>query len=308
MTSDPYSVLGVQKSASEAEIKSAFRKLAKKWHPDTAGSDAKAKERAQAQFSKVNQAYEIIGDAKKRKQFDAGQIDADGNERATFDNFGFGGQRGHARQGRRGPDPFSAGGGFGGMGGGSAEDIIREMFGGMGGDPRGQQARQKPQQPPESKAKLTVDLSEVLRGEKVDVLLDGGRKLAISIPPGTRDGDKIRLRGQGDPGYGSRRGDLLLEISIRTERGWTLRGPDVLGDFSVPLAIAVNGGKVPVKTPKGNIALTVPPWSDGGKTFRLKGKGLPNKTGDAGDLIMTMRIVLPEDKPEALATLMQRLG
>lgn len=314
MAQDPYRVLGVAKSADAASIKSAFRKLAKQHHPDTAGADEKAKARAQAKFSEVNQAYEILGDSEKRAKFDRGEIDADGTERAGFGGFGgFGG--GGSR------DPFGQGGPFssrgpnmgnGGMGGGmGAEEILRQMFTG-GGAAGGQRksSRQKPAAA-ETRARVTLAISDLLGSEKVSVDIGGGRKLAVAIPAGTRDGDTIRLRGQGHPDAYGQKGDLLLEIVLRAEKDWSVRGNDLLGTFNAPLDIAVNGGKARAKTPRGTLALTVAPWTNGGKTFRLKGKGLPAKKGSgaaSGDMILTMNVSLPEDKPDALATLLKRLA
>ncbi|MEM1366158.1 MAG: DnaJ C-terminal domain-containing protein [Pseudomonadota bacterium] len=326
MAQDPYRVLGVAKSADAAAIKSAFRKLAKQHHPDTAGTDEKAKARAQAKFAEVNQAYEILRDGEKRARFDRGEIDADGTEKATFG--GFGGFGGGPRGGR---DPFGQGGPFADMGGGSrggpnggrgssAEDILRQMFSGGGGGGFGNgfgggfggggpsARRQAPA--PETRAKVILTIADLLGSDKVSVET-GGRKLAVSIPPGTRDGDVIRLRGQGQTDQYSQKSDLMLEIGLRPEKGWTVRGNDILGTFDAPLDVAVNGGKARATTPRGALALTVAPWTNGGKTFRLKGKGLPAKKGADGangDMILTLNIALPDDQPEALATLLARLA
>ncbi|MEN0086832.1 MAG: DnaJ C-terminal domain-containing protein [Pseudomonadota bacterium] len=322
MAQDPYRVLGVAKSADAAAIKSAFRKLAKQHHPDTAGSDERAKARAQARFAEVNQAYEILGDADKRKRFDRGEIEADGTERASFGGFGgggfggFGGARGQAR------DPFGQGRPFSSMGGGpagqagmgaGAEDILRQMFtgggGGAGGGGRTSSRRQPPA--PETRASVRLSIADLLGSDKINVDIGGGRKLAVAIPAGTQDGDTIRLRGQGQQDAYGQKGDLLLDIIVRAEKGWTVRGNNLLGTFDASLDAAVNGGKVRAGTPRGTLALTVAPWTDGGKTFRLKGKGLPGKkgSGDAnGDMVLTMNVVLPDDKPEALATLLKRMA
>ncbi|MEO0496441.1 MAG: DnaJ C-terminal domain-containing protein [Pseudomonadota bacterium] len=312
MAQDPYRVLGVAKSADAASIKSAFRKLAKQHHPDTAGSDEKAKARAQAKFAEVNQAYEILGDSDKRARFDRGEIDADGTERASFGGFGGFGGGGNARA----RDPFGRGGPFSDMGGASsglgAEDILRQMFTG-GGNAFGGQGRSSRRTPsaPETKARVTLTIADLLGADKINVDTGDGRKLAVAIPTGTRDGDVIRLRGQGKSNAYGQAGDLLIEIVLRPEKDWAVRGNDLLGHFNAPLEIAVNGGKARAKTPRGTLALTVAPWTNGGKTFRLKGKGLPAKKGSGasnGDMILTMNVSLPDDKPEALATLLERLS
>ena len=306
MAKDPYKVLGVDKSAGEKDIKSAFRKLAKKWHPDTNNNSTSAKEN----FNAANQAYEILGDKTKRQQYDRGEIGPDGAPRGGVGE-GFAG--GH---GGRGGDPVGGGGGFG-----NTEDILREMFGGMGGrhqrGPRGQGFGSDPfggrggaQQQPvsETKARLSVSVADLMRGDKVDVQLPSGKKLAVAIPPGTENDDTLRLRGQGEIDDFGRKSDLLLEIQIQQSRKFQIIGKDVITDFHVPLSTAVHGGKTRVETPHGALALTIAPWTNSGKSFRIKGKGLPAKKGANGDLILTMLIDLPSDKPEALSTLLNRLA
>ena len=287
---DPYTVLGVSKGAGEADIKSAYRKLAKKHHPDQNPNDPKAKER----FAEANQAYEILGDPKKRKQFDGGEIDGEGKPRYT----GFGGGSG-------GGDPFagfrqaggSRQGGFSGHPGGGfgAEDILKEMFGGAFGGAGAQRGRaQQAQQPQELAFDLPVTLEDAFHAAKVEARLPDGRALAVSLPKGVEDGQQIRLKGQGNAGFGGARGDAIATVKLRKHPKFTVDGRDLHVDLPVSLRDAVTGAKAPVDTITGRIALSVPVWSSSDKALRLKGKGMPKKDGGHGDLIVHVRLMLPE--------------
>lgn len=284
---DPYSVLGVAKNATAGEIKSAFRRLAKKYHPDANKNDAKAQER----FGEVSRAYEIVGDDTKRKQFDRGEIDAEGKE-----THGFG----------AGGDPF---GGFrqrGGSGGSgfNPEDILKTMFGGGqdrgfgGGDPfGGARPRTQQAQPPKGKdieVRLPVTASDILKSGKAKLKLPDGRTVAVNIPKGVEDGQVIRLKGQGLAGPAGHRGDLLAKVAFKSENGLRMDGANLIMDVDVPLATAVTGGKIAVSTPKGKVALKVAPWSSSGTTLRMKGRGLEKKKGGHGDLLAVLRIALDE--------------
>lgn len=298
---DPYAILGVAKSASAAEIKSAFRKAAKKYHPDANKDDPKAQER----FAEVSRAYEIIGDDAKRKQFDSGDIDAEGNE-----THGFGGG-----------DPFGGfrqRGGSGGNGGFSPEDILSQMFGGMGGaGPRGGFAggqdpfggarprtrATQPQKGNDVEVNLPVTISDILGDGKAKLKLPDGRTIAVSIPEGAENGQIIRLKGQGVACPTGQRGDVKAKVMIKSEPGLRAEGSNIVQDVDVPLATAVAGGKITVKTPKGKIALKVAPWSTSGTTLRIPGRGLPNKKGKAGDLLAVLRIELHDADKDALEAL-----
>lgn len=281
---DPYQVLGVAKGASESEIKSAFRRLAKKYHPDGNPDDPKAKEK----FAEANQAYEIVGDKARRKQFDAGEIDAEGKPK--FQGFPGGGQGADPfagfrnAGGRPGGFEFRQSGGFGG-----AEDILKEMFGGFGGG-RGRQ------QPPAQDLAfdLPVTLEEAFSAAKVDARLPDGRLLGVSLPKGVEDGQQIRLKGQGQNG----RGDAIATVRFRPHPEFRLDGKDLHVDLPVTLKEAVFGSKAPVRTLTGKIAVGVPAWSSSDKVLRLRGKGMAKKDGTHGDLLAHVRIMLP-DAPDA---------
>ena len=283
---DPYQVLGVAKGASESEIKSAFRRLAKKYHPDSNPDDPKAKER----FGEANQAYEIVGDKVRRKQFDAGEIDGDGKPK--FQGFPGGGAGGdpfagfrNAGGGRPGGFEFRQSGGFGG-----AEDILKEMFGGG--------ARARPQQAPaqDMAFELPVTLEEAYSAAKVDARLPDGRLLGVSLPKGVEDGQQIRLKGQGPGG----RGDAIATVRLRQHPDFRLEGKDVHIDLPVSLKDAVLGTKAPVRTLSGKIAVGVPAWSSSDKVLRLRGKGMLKKDGSHGDLLVHVRIMLSETPDAAL--------
>jgi DnaJ-class molecular chaperone len=289
---DPYDVLGVKKTASEAEIKAAFRKLAKKHHPDQNKTDPKAKER----FSEANAAYEIVGDKVKRKQFDAGEIGPDGKPRFQGFESGFGFGRGAA-----GPAPGGGGRTFrwstGGGGGDpfSADDILGDIFGGLGRGTTRERARQQGIRGEDVAATATVTLEQLVRGEKARVDLPTGRALDVAIPPGTRSGQVIRLRGQGRPGIlGGAAGDALITVEFAPHPVFRIDGDNLRRDVTISLDEAVLGAKVRLATLDGPVTLTIPPKSTGAGALRLKGRGLPKAGGQRGDLLVSPRIVLPE--------------
>lgn len=314
---DPYEVLGVAKNASAKDIKSAFRKLAKKHHPDQNPDDPKAKER----FSAANQAYEILGDEKKRAAFDRGEIDAEGK------------QRFHGFEGAAGGDPFggfrrqSGGGGpgashfefrSGGPGGGAsfdAGDIFSQIFGdsfgqrgggagaghgaGMGG------GQQRAQPGADINVNLDVTIEEAATAPKVTAMFPDGRKLAVKLPEFVEDGQTIRLKGQGEQGFGGA-GDALVKIRFRRHPRYRLEGRDLHVDLPVSLQDAVLGTKAAVETPTGRLAVKVPAWSSSDKVLRIKGRGLPEKAGGHADLYAHVRVMLPEEGDTALEELMRK--
>jgi DnaJ-class molecular chaperone len=299
---DPYTVLGVTKSADMAEIKKAYRRLAKKFHPDQS-KDPKAKDK----FAEVSAAYEILGDEKKRAQFDRGEIDAEGKPRFQgFEGFGAGaGPGGFTR--RAGPGGFEhfefrtgpGGGGF------DAGDIFSELFGGAAGQRRaGGQSRPSPRGE-DVTAQLTVSLREAVHGGKRRVSLPTGRTLEVSVPAGVEDGQQIRLKGQGlaSP-FGGEPGDALVTIKIAKHPYFRVEGRDLRLDLPLTLYEAVLGAKVNVPTLDGQVELNVPAGSNGGRTLRLRGKGLPGAS--PGDLLVTLRIVLPDETDPDLLELARK--
>ena len=301
---NPYEVLGVQRDASAAAIKSAYRKLAKKHHPDNNTNDPHAAER----FSEVNSANEIIGDEDKRKQFDRGEIDADGKPRFQgFPGGGSGPSGGFEQAFRGGGANFSAGaGGF--------EDILSSMFGpggpaGMRGARRGPggfafDAAGTPSDL-DVAVSMTVSLEEAAAGGEKRVRLPNGKELNVKIPAGVVAGQQIRLRGQGESVPGQRAGDLLISIAVAPHPVFKVDGQDLRADLPITLYEAVLGGKVRVPTLGGAVELSIPSNTSSGRTFRVKGKGL-SKGGAAGDLFVTTRIVLPEGADPALDALMEK--
>jgi DnaJ-class molecular chaperone len=302
---DPYEVLGVPRGASAAAIKSAYRKLAKKHHPDANKNDPKSA----ARFSELNSANEIIGDEDKRKQFDRGEIDAEGKPR--FQGFPGGGDP-RARGAQRGgfeTHTFRTGGA--GPGGGGFEDILNSMFGGAAA--RG--ARPGPggfEFDPGSVAldldlsvAMTVSLEESVHGAEKRIRLPTGKELNVKIPAGVTAGQQIRLKGQGETAPGHRPGDLLITVSIAPHAFFKVDGSDLRVDLPITLYEAVLGGKVRVPTLGSAVELSIPKNTSSGRTFRLKGKGLP-KPGGAGDLFVTTRIMLPDGNDPELEQLMQK--
>ncbi|ESZ47971.1 J domain-containing protein [Mesorhizobium sp. L103C565B0] len=303
---DPYEVLGVAKNASAKDIKSAYRKLAKKYHPDQNPNDPKAKDR----FAAANQAYEVVGDEKNRAAFDRGEIDADGKPKFQgfegaagggdpFGGFrrqqGAGGSRFEFRSGRPGGDPFDGN-----------SDIFSQIFGDAFSGARGAGTGDRRQQATAADLNVTLDVTieEIATAEKVTAMFPDGRKIAVKLPVYVEDGQTIRLKGQGEQGPGQP-GDALVKIRIRRHPRYRIEGRDLHADLEVALADAVLGAKVPVDTPNGRLAVNIPAWSSSDKVLRLKGRGLPEKAGGHGDLYAHVRIMLPEGGDSELEALMR---
>lgn len=308
---DPYEVLGVPRGASAAAIKSAYRKLAKKHHPDANKNDPKAA----ARFSEINSANEIVGDEDKRKQFDRGEIDAEGKPR--FQGFPGGGDP-RGRAGGAGPGGFESysfrtGGGQPGAGaGGGFEDILNSMFGGAarGGRPGGGGRTFEFDTGGIGldlglNVAMSVSLEESVKGGEKRVRLPTGKELNVKIPAGVTAGQQIRLKGQGETAPGHPPGDLLITISIAPHPYFKIDGSDLRIDLPITLYEAVLGGKVRVPTLGSAVELSIPKNTSSGRTFRLKGKGLP-KAGGTGDLFVTTRIILPDGNDSELEALMEK--
>ena len=301
---NPYDVLGVPKGASEAEIKKAFRKLAKAYHPDS-NKDPKAKER----FAEANTAYEILGDKDKRGQFDRGEIDAEGKPRATgFEGFsGFGGGRGGGGFDFEGFTQRRGGSGGGAGPGGVGEDFLSSIFeqafraGGAGPGMAGMGGRGGPARGEDVAAELSVSLEQIAGEEKMRIGLPGGRDVDVMVPTGVVDGQTIRLRGLGgSAGPRGEPGDALLTIRVLPHPVFKVEGADLRATVDLPLEDAVLGGTLRVPTLTGAVEMKVPAMTSSGRTFRLRGKGLPKKDGTRGDLLATTAVTLPAGEDAAL--------
>jgi DnaJ-class molecular chaperone len=291
---DLYSQLNVARGASEAEIKKAYRKLAKELHPDKNKDNPKATER----FSKVTQAYDILTDKDKRAQYDRGEIDEEGNPKMPF---GFGGGGPGAGAGRggggfRGPngEPFEF------SGGGEAADIS-DLFEGLfrrggGGGPFGGFGRRSapPQKGADVAYKLDVPFEDAARLSGQRVTLGSGKTLDIKLPPGVEDGARIRLAGQGQAGPAGN-GDALVTIGIKPHRFFRREGDNIRLDLPVSIDEAALGGKIRVPTVDGPVMLSVTKGSSSGKVLRLKGKGFTGKNGQRGDQLVTLMVDVPDD-------------
>ncbi len=284
---DPYATLGVSRGATDAEIKRAYRRLAKTHHPDLSPGDARQAER----FHEISAAYDLLREPARR---------------ARFDRTGFTGEEG--AQGRDAEAGFAAwarNGRGGGRGAFNVEDLFTELF----------RTRGASRQPDETKVKgadaridLTLDLIAAIRGCTRPVILPGGRRIDVRVPAGTRDGQTLRLRGQGEapPQGRGQTGDALVEVRIEPHPDFRRDGDDIHCDLNVGLAEAVLGAKVTVPTIDGPVVVTVPPGSSGTKPLRLKGRGAPNGKGRRGDHYVSLRIVLPEEPDAALQGFVRR--
>ncbi len=280
MAQDPYAELGVSKTADADEVRKAFRKLAKKLHPDQNPNDKPAEER----FKRVSAAFDILSDPEKRARYDRGEIDADGHEIQR--GYGGGGPFG---AGAYGPNGQAQGGGFEGM---DFEDILGGMFSGRGrGQRQGFAMRGSDVQ-----ARLEVGLEDTIKGAVQRVIFADGRTLDVTIPKGAADGQTLRLRGQGYPGRGGGpAGDALIELTIKPHPIFRREEAGLYMDLPVSIPDAVLGAKVDAPTPDGPVTLTVPKGANSGATLRLKGRGAFDvATGKRGDLFARIVLMLPD--------------
>ena len=285
---DPYSILGVARGASEKDIKSAYRKLAKEFHPDRNQDNPKAAER----FSEVTRAYDLLSDKDKRARFDRGEIDIDGNPTGGF-GFGGGPGGGFGGAGQRG---FRADGfeGFGGSEGIDLGDIFEGLFGGRGGmgaGPGG--ARRAAPKGANVAYKLGVSLPDAATRATQRITLADGKTIDLKLPAGVEDGTQMRLSGKGEAGPGGA-GDAIVTIQLQPHPFFKRDGDNLRLDLPISLDEAVNGAKVRVPTAEGAVMLTIAPGTSSGKTLRLKDKGFSRKDGTRGDQLITIEVQLPE--------------
>jgi DnaJ-class molecular chaperone len=278
---DPYTTLGVKKQATQDEIQKAYRRLAKKLHPDLNPGNKIAEDK----FKDVSAAYDLLGDSEKRARFDRGEIDASGTERPRQPYYrDFADQNG--RSAYTNNSGFSDFGDFAG-----SEDILSEIFGRAGGAGRRRRGQ-------DVHYHLELSFLNAVNGGKQSIVLPDGNTLDVTIPPGTRDGQILRLRGKGRPAPAEGpAGDALIEISVLPHPYFTRKGDDIYLDLPISLKEAVLGAKVRIPTPGGAVAVAVPKWSNTGRVLRLKGRGVPRVDGSKGDEYVKLMLMLPE-KPD----------
>jgi DnaJ-class molecular chaperone len=292
---DLYSQLGVKRDASEAELKKAYRKLAKELHPDKNKDNPKATER----FSAVTRAYDILTDKDKRAQYDRGEIDEEGNPKMPF-GYGRAGGGGGAGGGYR-PGPGNHDFGTGETA--DLSDIFEGLFGGAQsrGGPFGGFGGARRAAPPQKGAdlgyRLGVSFADAATLKPQTVTLGSGKTISIKLPKGVEEGTKIRLAGQGEPGPAGN-GDAIVTIHVKPHRFFTRDGDDIRLDLPVTIDEAVLGAKVKVPTVDGAVMLSVPKGSSSGKVLRLKGKGFTGKSGERGDQLVTLMVDIPADDSE----------
>ena len=292
---DYYKILGVSKDADEKEIKRAFRRLARKYHPDVNPGDPQAEER----FKEINEAYEVLSDPEKRRKYD--QLGAEwyrwqqaGGRPGDFDwsqwvSTAPGGQRVYVRYGTPEDlqDLFGEGSPF--------SDFFSQIFGGMGAAPGGFEYRVRPQRGQDYEQEVEISLREAYQGT-TRILQKDGRRLEVKIPPGARTGTRVRIAGEGGPGAaGGEAGDLYLRVRVRPDPQFERRGDDLYVTVPVDLYTAILGGKVRVPTLNGAVMLTIPPGTQNGRVFRLRGKGMPRlrQPEQHGDLYAKVDVRLP---------------
>ncbi len=293
---DPYTVLGVKRNASADEVKASYRKLAKKHHPDLNPGDGQVEKR----FKEISQAYSILKDKEKRARFDRGEIDASGQETMAG---GFRHARGRGGAGRQSPFGFEFGEDV------KVEDIFSDLFGGRRGPGRNQghtrgRGRTKVKQKGSNVTyRTTVDFIDAALGAKKRISLTDGKSLEITIPPGTADGQSLRLKGQGMQGMGgAQAGDAYIEVAVEAHPYFTRQDKDIHLELPISLPEAVLGASVKVPTIHSRVTMKIPPGSNSGATLRLKGKGIAGPKGEpAGDQIIRLKVVLPDQIDSELA-------
>jgi DnaJ-class molecular chaperone len=311
---DPYTVLGVSRQASAPELKKAYHKLAKQYHPDNNQGDKKA----ESKLKEINAAYEFLSDEDKRGRYDRGEIDANGQEKIFvhpgYDGMGRGTRGNPFSRGRSGHEASSQQGSgarfFFDENDFTSEDIISEIFGaGRRSKSSSSQPHQQQQQTSAGRDinyKLTVPFIEATLGGKRSITLAGGKEVSLNIPAGTESGTKLRLKGQGEKQRGGGMGDAYIEITVEPHPFLTRQGQDIYCQIPVSLEEAVLGASIKVPTLSGMVSVKVPKNSNTGSKLRLKGKGVPHKDGTAGDQYITLTLVLPDQPDEELAAFLQK--
>jgi DnaJ-class molecular chaperone len=278
---DPYTTLGVNKSATQDDIQKAYRRLAKKLHPDLNPGNKTAEEK----FKEASAAYDLLSDPDKRARFDREEIDASGNERPRQQYY-----RDFADQ--NGGSNYTSSSGFSDFGDyAGTEDILSEIFGRSAGASRRRQGQ-------DVRYHLDLSFLDAVNGGKQSIVLPDGTTLDVNIPPGTRDGQILRLKGKGRPAPGDGPpGDALIGISVLPHPFFTRKGDDIYLDLPISLKEAVLGARIRVPTPAGTVTVAVPKWSNTGRLLRLRGRGVPRADGSKGDEYVKLMLMLPE-KPD----------
>ncbi len=302
---DYYKILGVPRNATQDEIRRAYRRLARQYHPDVNPGDKEAEEK----FKEINEAYEVLSDPEKRKKYDA--LGADWHrwqQAGAPGDFDWSRWTTGAPGGVEfrwttvediedlfgGESPFS--------------DFFEQIFGGIGRGPRRQP---RPRKGRDVEVPVEITLEEAYHGTRRLIELADGRRIEATIPRGVRDGSRVRLAGQGAPGVaGGPPGDLYLLIRIRSHPEWRREGDDLHADVPVDIFTAVAGGEVPVRTPSGTVMLRIPPRTQNGRTFRLRGKGMPNmrNPNQYGDFYAHVKLVLPDDMTDEEVRVIRELA
>ncbi len=291
---DPYQTLGVTKSASADELKSAYRKLAKKLHPDV----NPGRKDIEQKFKEVTAAYDLLSDPAKRARYDRGEIDGMGNERG-YSRAGadpFGGAQGRSRSYAGGGHPFS------GMG---ADDFFAEFFGAQGQARRNAGSHRAPERGQDITYKLSIPFVEACLGERKRVTLSDHKTVDVNIPPGTEDGHKLRLRGLGSPG-GTQPGDAIIELQVEPHPHFVRKDDEIHLEVPISLPEAIGGASIKVPTLSGHVSVKVPKGANSGTVLRLKGKGIPKPHGEHGDMFVKLKIMLPEPLPDDLVNVIEK--
>ncbi len=297
---DLYQQLGVKRGASEAEVKKAYRSLAKQLHPDRNKDNPKAAER----FARITQAYDILSDKDRRAKYDRGEIDEEGNPRMPFGaGFGGGGGGGSSRPSGAGAGPGGGFEGFDSAGAADLSDLFEGLFGNAMGGRRGGggagfegfgRRTRAPQKGADVAYRLKVPFIDAAALKAQRVTLSGGKTVDLKLPNGVDSGSKIRLAGQGQPGPAGN-GDAIVTIEVAPHPFFTRDGKDIRLTLPITLKEAVLGAKVKAPTPEGPVMLSVPKGASSGKVLRLKGRGFTDKAGKRGDQLVTLSVDLPSD-------------